>query len=531
MNSYSELGRPPDHSDSPAPSASRMPSLGPLGWVRWTWTNLTSMRTALSLLLLLAIAAIPGSLVPQRSADPNGVVAEFREDRPRAELLDALGLFEVYTSPWFSAIYLLLFVSLIGCLFQRTRFHVRALVQAPPRTPARLSSFPVYAVHPIEGEPDKQLILERASRVLKSSGYRVADYGDNDRRSFAAERGYLKETGNLVFHAALVMVLVAIAAGGGFSYAGQRVVVEGQSFINSRAAYDSFRSGVFFSDAQLAPFALTLDDFAVKYWERDASNLGFITDYRASVSIANAQDPTVPVSSSVRVNEPLNIDGAEVYLLGNGYAPELVVRNSEGQVVYSDSKPFLPQDSNLTSLGVLKLPDGLSQQVGLLGFFYPTGATLQSGALTSVYPDLQNPVLTLNVFVGDLGIDTGTPRSVYSLDTSEMDQLTGGDTGVDSIQLTPGETVELPAGLGTIEFVGVRRFASFDIAFDPTKGPVFVAVAVAVTGLLVALFVPRRRLWIRATGTEVEFAGLSRGEDPGLENELKRVVDRVAPRR
>ena len=58
-----------------------------------------------------------------------------------------------------------------------------------------------------------------------------------------------------------------------------------------------------------------------------------------------------------------------------------------------------------------------------------------------------------------------------------------------------------------------------------------VAVAVAVTGLLVALFVPRRRLWIRATGTEVEFAGLSRGEDPGLENELKRVVDRVAPRR
>ncbi|MBK0296739.1 cytochrome c biogenesis protein ResB, partial [Bacillus sp. S34] len=46
--------------------------LGLVGYLRFFWRQLTSMRTALFLLMLLALAAIPGSLVPQRTADPNG---------------------------------------------------------------------------------------------------------------------------------------------------------------------------------------------------------------------------------------------------------------------------------------------------------------------------------------------------------------------------------------------------------------------------------------------------------------------------
>ncbi|MBT5431725.1 MAG: cytochrome c biogenesis protein ResB, partial [Micrococcales bacterium] len=72
------------------------------------------MRNALILLLLLAIAAVPGSVYPQRSADPNGVKV-FYDNRPElAPILDSLQLFDVYTSVWFSAIYILLFVSLAG---------------------------------------------------------------------------------------------------------------------------------------------------------------------------------------------------------------------------------------------------------------------------------------------------------------------------------------------------------------------------------------------------------------------------------
>ena len=56
------------------------------------------MRTALLLLLLLAVAAVPGSIFPQRSADPNGVAQYFKNNPELAQVLDAIQLFDVYTS-------------------------------------------------------------------------------------------------------------------------------------------------------------------------------------------------------------------------------------------------------------------------------------------------------------------------------------------------------------------------------------------------------------------------------------------------
>jgi cytochrome c biogenesis protein len=97
------------------------------------------MRTALFLLLLLAVAAVPGSLVPQTSADPNGV-AQYKIDHPELyPILKNLQVFDTYTSVWFSAIYLLLFISLVGCVIPRTKHHLDALRAKPPRTPARLN--------------------------------------------------------------------------------------------------------------------------------------------------------------------------------------------------------------------------------------------------------------------------------------------------------------------------------------------------------------------------------------------------------
>jgi len=78
------------------------------------------MRTALILLLLLGIAAIPGSLFPQRTQNPIQVKQYFVNNPDTARFLDQLSLFDVYGSPWFSAIYLLLFISLIGCVVPRS---------------------------------------------------------------------------------------------------------------------------------------------------------------------------------------------------------------------------------------------------------------------------------------------------------------------------------------------------------------------------------------------------------------------------
>ena len=536
------MSRPSDHYDAPASAGIVQPHLGFVGWLRWFWRQLTNMRTALFLLLLLAIAAVPGSLVPQRSSDPNGVTQYFTDNPDLAPVLDKVQAFDVYSSAWFSAIYLLLFISLIGCVIPRTRHHYLALRAKPPRTPARLSRLAGFTTRTAPAGTDAQAAVESARRLLKSSGYRAAVFESRGQTSVSAERGYLRETGNLVFHFALVGILITVGFGGGFGFSGQRVLVEGQTFVNTLLAYDSFNPGRFFNDASLKPYKLTLDDFDVTYEDKNLKAYGQPVDFTADVTITPRGEAAE--ASQVKVNGPARTGGTDVYLLGNGYAPTITVKDPNGEVVFTDSVPFLPQDANLTSLGVVKVPDGLAEQLGMIGFFYPTQATMETGAYFSSYPDLEYPLLTLNVYSGDLGLDAGVPTSVYSLDIDQMDQLTGGKTGVESIELKPGESSELPNGLGSVTFDdaapgakagdfsgSVLRFASFDIHHDPTQLWVLSFAVLALLGLLTSLFVPRRRVWVKAVpeadgSLRLEYAGLARGEDPALESAVGDIADR-----
>ncbi|MEY4997024.1 MAG: hypothetical protein RLY59_428 [Actinomycetota bacterium] len=533
------MSRPSDHYDSAADAKIVNPQLGVVGWLRWFWRQLTSMRTALLLLLLLAIAAVPGSLVPQRSSDPNGVSQYFVDHKDVAPILDQFQLFDVYSSAWFSAIYLLLFISLIGCVLPRTKHHFEALRAQPPATPANLGRLPAHAELTVSGKSAEE-VLEASKAVLKADRYRVARFdrpaggkgklASTGAITVSAERGYMRETGNLVFHFALVGVLIAVGFGGGFGFAGQRAFYEGQAFTNSLIAFDSFNPGRFFNSSSLPPYTITLDKFTTVYEEQNANAIGQPVDYTAEVTTQiKGQEPQKQV---IKVNEPLRIEGTDVYLLGNGYAPTVTVRDPEGNVIFTDSVNFLPQDNNLTSLGVIKLPDGLKEQVGLIGFFYPTVSEGQSGAFFSMYPDLVDPRLTLDVYSGDLGLDDGIPRSVYALDTEDMTKLAGRKAPQKSLEMKIGETVELPQGLGTVTFDGVKKFVSLDIHRDPTQGWVLVFSMAALAGLLVSLFVPRRRMWVSVTensdgSVTAECAGLARGDDPSLESAVKALKDKI----
>ncbi|MBX3091619.1 MAG: cytochrome c biogenesis protein ResB [Cryobacterium sp.] len=548
------MSRPFDHIDGSGPQAPpepgiTQPKLGILGYARFFWRQLTSMRTAIVLLLFLAIAAIPGSMWPQRSSDPNGVIQFYANNPTLAPVLDRIQLFDVYTSVWFSAIYLLLFLSLIGCVLPRTLHHVRALRTKPPRTPIRLERLAVFqsttlTKSELPAELNAATTIEAARAQLRASGYRVALFEDAKGLSVSAERGYLRETGNLVFHTALIGVLVAVGLGGGFGYTGQKVVVEGQSFVNIKGAYDSFTPGRFFTDAALQPYRLTLDEFDAVYEEQSLRAYGQPIDYTAHVTTWLPGGKGT--KSTIKVNDPLAFGGNQIYLLGNGYAPKVTVRDGKGNIAFTASVPFLPQDANLTSTGVIRVPDALPEQLAFRGFFYPTAGQLSSGALTSIHPDLRNPVLTLFAYSGDLGLDSGIPQNVYALDPKGLTQIAGGDSGVAAIELQPGQTVDLPDGLGSVTFDtvspdaaegdwshSVPRFASLDIHHDPAQGWVLLFVILGVLGLLSSLFIPRRRVWVKAVelpkgGLRLEYAGLARGEDPGLDGAVAAIAERHA---
>ncbi|MDQ6753003.1 MAG: cytochrome c biogenesis protein ResB [Actinomycetota bacterium] len=498
--------------------------------LRWAWRQLTSMRTALFLLLLLAVAAVPGSLFPQRPANP-AVVTKYLQDHPdTGPVLDWFKLFDVYSSPWFSAIYLLLFISLIGCVIPRAIAHFKAVRSQPPRTPRRLSRLPEYGTLEIPAErgiPAEQAIRDAAA-ALKSRGYRVdVRDADGDRPSAGAERGFLKEVGNLLFHTALIGVLISVAIGGLFGYDGQRVLVEGDTFVNTLVGYDTFNPGTNFNANQLAPYSVRLDNFTVKFDRESKAHYGQPLDFTATLTTKSA--PSSPARQQIlKVNDPVALGGTDIYLVGNGYAPVVTVKDGVGKVAFQGPVVSVPTDGAYTSLMVIKAPDAKPSQLGFVGFFLPTALQDSKGVAFGSDPDPFNPQLDLNSFYGDLGLDKGQPKNVFTLDTSKLTQLNGRDLKAGGIVLAPGGSYTLPQGKGSISFDGIKRYVALDIHHNPGQVSALIFGVSALLGLVGSLFLTRRRVWVR-TGTHpdgrtmVEYGLLARGEDHRLASEAKTI--------
>ncbi|MFJ3955598.1 cytochrome c biogenesis protein ResB [Streptomyces libani] len=508
-----------------------LPSLGPLGWARWFWRQLTSMRVALLLLFLLSVGAIPGSLIPQTSIDPVKVDQFKNEHTTLADIYDKLGMFHVYSSVWFSAIYLLLFISLIGCIVPRSWQFVGQLRGRPPAAPRRLTRLPAYTTWRTNAAPEE--VLGAAHRLLKKRRFRAHLHGT----AVAAEKGYLREVGNLVFHLALIVMLVAFAVGSLWKSEGGKLITEGDGFANSLTQYDDFTSGAFFDTETLEPFGFTLNKFEATY-ERSGPEKGTPRIFRAHITYFSGADGKEH-RTAIEVNTPLDIAGSKVYLLNHGYAPEVTVKDGRGKVVYKGAVPFLPQDpKNFTSTGVVKVPGaqtkgGKPNQLGFQGFFVPTFGGKGSGSMFSQFPALDYPVLTLTAYHGDLGVGSGLPQNVYQLDKKRLKQYKDKGRPVAKMML-PGETMKLPNGDGSIHFTGIKSWASFKISHQPGNGLALTGAAAALVGLAGSLFIQRRRVWIRAEAdadghTVVELAGLGRSESARLPEELAELALALEP--
>src|SRR5690554_5714783 len=211
-----------------------VPRLGFTGWLRWMWRQVTSMRVALILLLFLALASIPGSLLPQWPQDA-AAARDFVDANPFwGPLLDSTGFLDVFGAAWFTAIYLLLFASLIGCIIPRCLVYWREMRAPVPPAPSRLDRFdpvdvdyPTGARHVIDGaqralnpeafEPilGGRVMLSRPRwwswlfdyRVRVDERPRREDDADTE-LALSAHKGHVRELGNLIFHMSLVAVLL-----------------------------------------------------------------------------------------------------------------------------------------------------------------------------------------------------------------------------------------------------------------------------------------------------------------------------------
>jgi cytochrome c biogenesis protein len=354
--------------------------------------------------------------------------------------------------------------------------------------------------HQFEGDDQS---LSKAQGWLAKNRFRIRNEGT----SISAEKGYLRETGNLLFHLSLILILIGMSFGSLFGLRGEAIVNVGERFVNVPTSYDTLYLGKLTKDSDLAQFTITVDAFEALYDPK--TNIP--KDYTATVTTTNNGESK---KSLIKVNSPLTFGSTRVYLQANGYSPIVTVRNEKKEVIFQGPVTFLPQDGNLRSIGAIKVPEA-QPQIGFVASLLPTYARSQGQGGISIYPELLNPKLLFSVWSGDLGLDSGIPQSVYRIDTDGMKNL-----GLGSLKI--GETFTYSGGSITLE--KIIPWINLQIVEDRGKGFALAGAVAAVLGLLTSLYGRRRRIWVRITSSRVEVAALSKNNAPGLEEEVARLV-------
>ncbi|MET3808517.1 cytochrome c biogenesis protein [Nakamurella sp. UYEF19] len=523
----------PGHGDAPREPYRQGPIRGALAFLRNIWRQLTSMRTALVLLFLLALASLPGALLPQWSLNTSKTAQYIIDHGAWGTLLNRFGFFEVFASPWYAAIYLLLFTSLIGCLLPRTWDFVGQIRMKPVATPRNLARMPHSGSVSTTGSVAE--VAERVTGGLR--GWRKVVRTENSGVTISAEKGFVREVGNLLFHFSLLGLLVAIAVGKLLGFEGSVIITADDgaqsSFCSSTPSnYDNFRPGLLVDGTDLTPFCVNIDKFAATYTESgQASSFVASIRYQSGADL-NTQNRT---PMALEVNDPLRIQGQRLYLLGHGYTPEFKITYPDGQV-QTGGEPFQPQDSAFTSQGAVKFldPPGytgaavLKHQLAVVGIFAPS-ASINGGIMTSTFPAPESPGVAIQIYRGDLGMDTGKAQSIFSIDTNQV--ANGKLVKLNRANLAPGESMSLDDGT-KVTFTGYKEWVSLQTSYDPAQGWALVFAITLLIGLMISLTIKRRRVWFRiAAGAGGAGAGEQGSPAPtsteeALSDPVRTVVDK-----
>lgn len=520
--------------------------------VRAAWRWLTSMRTALILLFLLAFAAIPGALLPQRSLSESKVDEYLANNGTMAEIFDKLQLFDVFSSVWFTAIYVLLFASLVGCIIPRTIEHWKAMRTPPARAPKNLGRLPMND----DGVVDKPLDEVKADVSSRLKRWHLTETPAAEDRagalSFSAERGFFREFGNLVFHLGLVALLITIAAGKLLYYEGQIILITDTGteiqdeavqgavntpFCNTAPAnFDSLRPGLLFDGTGLNPFCVQVEDFVADYLPNGQAEM-FTSNIRWADEDTMREPTEEWNEQTLRVNHPLRVAGDRVYLQGHGFAPQFTVTWPDGET-RTQMIQWEPTDPTFfLSSGVMRFdpPAGTfpdlyerrQNQIAIQGLFAPTAQWEGENGelLTSGFPQMRDPAVAIDVYRGDAGLDTGRAQSIFELDPTLIHS--GQLQRIERVNLEQDESVTLDDGT-VITFDGAAEFANYQVSHDPFQVWVLISTVTMLVALVGSLTIKRRRIFLRLSpaadgGTQVELGGLARTDRAGWGPEFDRI--------
>jgi cytochrome c biogenesis protein ResB len=421
------------------------------------WRGYTRMRTAIFFLIGVILIVLIGSFVPQQDTSAQGKVDQFLTDHQNLNGLAShagLPLTQVFVAPLFFVLLGSLYLALGACVIRRGRALLMRTVRRHPRTPQ-----------------------------------------------------YWGEWGSWLFHTSFFLLLVAVVWGKATGFQGIITVTEGRRVAEARAAYDTLQEGLLFN-GQHSGYQVQLNKFTATYQPSGAAN-----DYVSNVTVFDNGKPVM--TKDIRVNDFLGYQDVDFYQQDYGWAPQIVVRNPAGQVVYDGTIDFFGAQKNVQT-GILKVPDfnytipGAQQpvQLGARMAVFPDARTItqlnkdgsSATGQTNFGPggeQARNPVLQVQLWVGDLGLDKGRPQNVNELDTSGMSPylVDAAQNDVpfpislhESKQLVmPGADAAHPATF-TVTFESLKQYSLFMVKKDNGVPLVYATFLLIMTGLMIKLY-------------------------------------------
>ncbi len=478
---------PPPQMNPPLPKRTRQSALGfAIDSLHMGWRWLSRMRTALYMLAGLAVLNVVGTFVPQEPNVPS-TVARWRSGEAGpgegvSRVLDWFDAYDIYSSALFIALLLLIYLSLTACLVPRIRAYLRLVRTSLPPLIDRPSQANTTVTFTTENTPDDVLAT---AKTLLSRGWRTRETDGVKRPQLAGEKGLVsREGGSLLFHVSFYVLLAAIIVGQLTTFEGQRGVVEGETgFTDAAISYWHYSPGRWFSEDQHDGWQFALNRFDVD-WVRNptAPGAGQPTVFRSHVTITPPNE--APYDAVIDSNRPLMMNGKRITQLNWGYALQVRVE-VDGEVVHDAFIQPMLGDAGVFR-GAVKVPS-VNPDLGLDVFFYPyapddaNGRPIPTGA-----PWDEAPMLLFRQWRGDLQLGA-TQQTVNDLDTTLLEPEGGA-------YLRLGQQIQV--GDAVITFVDLRRWVGYQVSSRPAIPALLAGALLLVTGLTVALYAYRRRVWV-----------------------------------
>lgn len=441
------------------------------------WHTLTSVRLALILILLIAVATLAGTLLNQVpgavASDPVAYDRWLESARGRygifTDVMARLQLFNVFGSIWFRGLIAVLVANIVVCTVNRWS-SIRAQVFSPRvrMIPAYFDRARIGATFSVNMVPATAAVAVR--KGLRSAGYRSLT-DDGESVAMYADRYRFSRLGTFLTHLSLVLLLIGAIMGRVWGWSDNQFVVAQGATREVPLAKD---------------ISVKLEQFQEEWYVE-----GPPKDFASDIVIYDKGQEVK--RGTARVNSPVSYNGISFNQAFYGQVAVIQVLDAAGNDVFNEGVPLAWTSDRNRPVGFLEVP---GQQFKA----YVVGPEPGS-------------------------YDTAVPLGTVRLEL--YDKSSGQLMKIESLERNRDVQAE---GL-TFRFLRESQFTGLKVVKDPGVNIVWLASGLMVLGLVMVFWFPHRRMWALCSpradgGTDVRLAAASQ-RDLGLEKDFEQVTAKV----